>query len=227
MSADEKINAILTYDEKSLKEKGTEKYFVMATKNGLIKKTLITDFGSVRRSGLIAIKLKKNDSLKWVKGSTGDDQIILITSGGQAIRFSEKDTRPLGRATGGVIGIRLHKDDQVVGMDVIDSAKAKDANSKLLVIMENGFGKKTLIKFYKKQHRGGSGVKTARITSKTGTIVSAFVIQPETKDIIAISKKGIVIRTSLDSISTVSRVTQGVRIMRVEPGDKVVSATLL
>jgi DNA gyrase subunit A len=227
LGADEKINAILTYDEKSLKERGTEKYFVMATKNGLIKKTLITDFGSVRRSGLIAIKLKKNDSLKWVKGSTGDDQIILITSGGQAIRFSEKDARPLGRATGGVIGIRLYKGDEVVGMDVIDSAKAKDANSKLLVIMENGFGKKTLIKFYKKQHRGGSGVKTARITSKTGRIVSAFVIQPETKDIIAISKKGIVIRTPLDSISTVSRVTQGVRIMRVEPGDKVVSATLL
>ncbi|MDP2946390.1 MAG: DNA gyrase C-terminal beta-propeller domain-containing protein, partial [bacterium] len=98
---------------------------------------------------------------------------------------------------------------------------------KLLVVMENGFGKKTHLKFYKKQHRGGSGVKTAKITLKTGVIVAAFMVQPETKEIIAISKRGTVIRVSLESISTVSRVTQGVRIMRVEPDDKVVSATLL
>lgn len=227
LGSDEKITAILIYNEKSLKEAGFEKYFVMATKNGHIKKTPITDFGSVRHSGLIAIKLKKDDSLKWVKASSGDDHIIMVTSKGQAIKFSEKDTRPLGRATAGVIGIRLHKDDQVVGMNVINSAVAKDNNAKMLVIMENGFGKKTLLKFYKKQHRGGSGVKTAKVTPKTGTIVASFMVQPEAKEIIAISKRGTVIRVSLDSISTVSRVTQGVRIMRVEPGDKVVSATLL
>jgi len=151
----------------------------------------------------------------------------MVTSKGQAIKFSEKDTRPLSRATAGVIGIRLHKDDYVVGMDIINNIMAKDANAKMLVIMENGFGKKTLLKFYKKQHRGGSGVKTAKITPKTGAIVAAFEVQPETKEIIAISKRGTIIRVSLDSISTVSRVTQGVRIMRVEPGDKVVSATLL
>jgi len=227
LGADEKINAVLTYNEKNLKEKGSEKYFVMATKNGLIKKTTIANFGSVRRSGLIAIKLRKGDSLKWVKASSGEDQIIMVTSKGQAIKFSEKDTRPLGRATAGVIGIRLHKDDYVVGMDIINNIMAKDANAKMLVIMENGFGKKTLLKFYKKQYRGGSGVKTAKITPKTGAIVAAFEVQPETKEIIAISKRGTVIRVSLESISTVSRVTQGVRIMRVEPGDKVVSATLL
>jgi DNA gyrase subunit A len=227
LSADEKVQAILTYNEKQLKEKNTEKYLAMATKNGLIKKTPITDFESVRRSGLIAIKLKKGDSLKWVKSSSGEDQIILITTLGQAIRFSEKDTRPLGRATAGVFGIRLHKNDEVVGMDVMDNLKIKDQNSKLLVVMENGYGKKTLLKLYKKQKRAGSGVKTAKITTKTGKIVSAFVIVPEAKEIIAISKKGTVIRTDLESISTVSRVTQGVRIMRVEPGDKVVSVTLL
>ncbi|MCX6813929.1 MAG: DNA gyrase subunit A [Candidatus Azambacteria bacterium] len=227
LGPDEKITAILTYNEKNLKEKGFEKYFVMATKNGLIKKTPIADFGSVRHSGLIAIKLKKGDSLQWVKGSSGEDYIIMVTSKGQAIKFSEKDARPLGRATAGVIGIRLHKDDQVVGMDIINNIMAKDTKAKILVIMENGFGKKTLLKFYKKQHRGGSGVKTAKITPKTGAIVAAFEVQPETKEIIAISKRGTVIRVSLDSISTVSRVTQGVRIMRVEPGDKVVSATPL
>ncbi len=227
LGPNEKVNAILTYNEKSLKEKGNEKYFVMATKNGVIKKTPIKDFGSVRHSGLIAIKLKKDDSLKWVKASSGEDQIIFITAQGQAIKFSEKDTRPLGRATAGVIGMRLYKSDEVIGMDVINTAMAKDPNAKLLVVMENGFGKKTFLKFYKKQRRGGSGVKTAKITAKTGKIVSAFAILPETKEIIAISKRGTVIRVSLDSISTVSRVTQGVRIMRVEPGDKVVSATLL
>ncbi len=227
LGPEEKISAILTYNEKNLKEKGVEKYFVMATQNGVIKKTAIADFGSVRRSGLIAIKLRKGDSLKWVKASSGEDQIIMVTSKGQAIKFSEKDTRPLGRATAGVIGIRLHKDDYIVGMDIINNIMAKDAKAKILVIMENGFGKKTLLKFYKKQHRGGSGVKTAKITPKTGAIVAAFEVQPETKEIIAISKRGTVIRVSLESISTVSRVTQGVRIMRVEPGDKVVSATLL
>lgn len=227
LGADEKVQAILTYNEKQLKEKGMEKYFVMATKNGLVKKTLIADFELVRRSGLIAIKLKKGDSLKWVKESSGEDQIIFVTMLGQAIRFSEKDARSLGRATAGMHGIRLHAGDEVVSMDVITAVAAKDQNTKFLVVMENGFGKKTFIKFYKKQKRAGSGVKTAKITPKTGKIVSAFVLSPETKEIIAISKKGVVIRTDLESISTVSRVTQGVRIMRVEPGDKVVSATLL
>ncbi len=227
LSQSEKIAAILTYNEKQLKEKGSEKYFVMATKNGLIKKTPIIDFESVRRSGLIAIKLKKGDALEWVKESSGEDQVIMVTAQGQAIRFSEKDARPLGRATAGMHGIRLHAGDEVVGMDVIPAAMAKDQNAKFLVIMENGFGKKTFLKFYKKQNRAGSGVKTAKITPKTGKIVSAFAIPPEAAEIIAISKKGTVIRTDLASISTVSRVTQGVRIMRVEPGDKVVSATLL
>ncbi len=237
LGANERVQAILTYNEKQLKEKNTsakggsasggEKYFVMATKNGLVKKTPIADFGSVRHSGLIAIKLKKGDSLKWVKESSGEDQIIFVTSQGQAIRFSEKDARPLGRATAGMHGIRLRADDEVIAMDVISAAAAKDQNTKFLVIMENGFGKKTFIKFYKKQNRAGSGVKTAKVTPKTGKIVSAFVLTPDVKEMIAISKKGVVIRTDIESISTVSRVTQGVRIMRVEPGDKVVSATLL
>ncbi len=227
LGADEKVQAVLTYNEKQLKEKNTEKYFVMATKNGLVKKTLIAEFESARRSGLVAIKLKKGDSLKWVRRSSGEDQIIMVTMMGQAIRFSEKDARPLGRATAGMHGIRLRREDEVVGMDIVSGTNKDIGSAKFIVVMENGFGKKTLLKFYKKQRRAGSGVKTAKITPKTGKIVAAFVIPPEAKEIIAISKKGVVIRTALESISTVSRVTQGVRIMRVEPGDKVVSATLL
>ena len=239
LGPDEKVSAILTYSEKQLsakkgrdlasggKEKNAEKFLVMATKNGLVKKTPIADFVSVRKSGLISIRLKKGDALKWVKGSSGEDQIIFVTMLGQAIRFSEKDARPLGRATAGMHGIRLHQGDEVASMDVITAEAAKDQSTKFLVVMENGFGKKTFIKFYKKQNRGGSGVKTAKVTAKTGKIVSAFIINPDIKEMIAISKKGVVIRTDLESISTVSRVTQGVRIMRVEPGDKVVSVTLL
>ncbi|MEK7198071.1 MAG: DNA gyrase subunit A [Patescibacteria group bacterium] len=227
LSADEKVQAILTYNEKRLSAKGAEKFLVMATKNGLVKKTPIIDFTSVRKSGLIAIKLKKGDALKWVKGSSGEDQIIFVTMLGQAIRFGEKDARPLGRATAGMHGIRLREGDEVASMDVITAEAAKDQSTKFLVVMENGFGKKTFIKFYKKQNRGGSGVKTAKVTAKTGKIVSAFIINPDIKEMIAISKKGVVIRTDLESISTVSRVTQGVHIMRVEPGDKVVSVTLL
>src|SRR3989344_3199806 len=226
LGSGEQVNAILTYDEKASKAKGSDKYFVMATQNGMMKKTAIEEFHSVRRSGLIAIKLRKDDNLRWVRASSGEDQIILVSSGGQAIRFGEKDCRPLGRATAGVGGIKLRKGDRVVGMDVVDSAEIKDPNSKLLVVMANGYGKRTLLKFYKKQKRAGIGIKTAKITPKTGPIVAAQVVPPEAKEIIAISDRGTVIRTEVESISTLGRATQGVRIMKVEPGDRVSSATL-
>ena len=199
------------------------KYVFLATRKGTVKKTSKVEFENIRRSGIVAIKLDRDDELVWSNPTTGDDDILVYTRNGKCIRFNEKAARPLGRATRGVRGIRISGDDLVVGMDVVKKAE----NPMLLTIMENGFGKKTLLKFYKKQRRGGSGVKTAKITPKTGAIVAAFEVQPETKEIIAISKRGTIIRVSLDSISTVSRVTQGVRIMRVEPGDKVVSATLL
>jgi len=212
-----------------------ENYLVMMTKNGIIKKTPLTDFANVRRSGLIAIKLAKGDELRWVKPSSGLDEIILVTAGGQSIRFKEKDSRPMGRVAGGVRGLRLKKADEVVGMDIVKS-KIKNQKSKidgksekqeLLVVMENGYGKKTDLKQFKVQRRGGSGIKAAQVTAKTGQIVAAKILEPAEEELIAISKKGQVIRTSLGSISALGRATQGVRVMKLEAGDKVASVTCL
>ncbi|TSC94670.1 MAG: DNA gyrase subunit A [Parcubacteria group bacterium Licking1014_1] len=211
------------------------KYLVMATKNGRIKKTSLEEFNNVRRSGIIAIKLEKGDLLKKVVKTTGEDDIILTTKNGIAIRFEEKDIRPMGRATAGVRGIRLKNGDEVIGMDVIENPKSKIQNPKngekqyLLVVMENGYGKRTDIAQYRIQGRGGSGIKTAKITAKTGRIVLAAILEniAEEEDLIVISQKGQVIRTSLKSISLLGRATQGVRIMRLEEGDKVASGACL
>jgi DNA gyrase subunit A len=198
-------------------------YIVMVTKNGVIKKVNIDEFENIRRSGIVAIKLQKNDFLLWARLTTGADDLMLVTKNGQAIRFSEKDVRPMGRAAAGVRAIRLKKGDVVVGMDTLTAAEAKEYL--LLVVTENGFGKKTPVKEYKRQKRGGSGVKTGKITSKNGSIVAAEIISPEKEEIIAISRKGQVIRTKLGSISLLSRATQGVRIMKLEEQDKVASVT--
>lgn len=194
----------------------------MVTKNGLSKKAKIEDFAKVRRSGLVALKLKKDDTLEWVNLTSGKDEIIIITAKGQAIRFKEQDIRPMGRVARGVKGIRLKRDDQVVGMATIN-AELKMQNAKLLIITENGYGKQTKLKYYKRQKRGGLGIRTARITSKTGDIVTARVVSPDITEIIIISKKGQVIRTKLENISSIGRATQGVRIMKLASGDKVAS----
>jgi DNA gyrase subunit A len=204
-------------------EKKTQSFIVMVTKSGIIKKSVIGDFENIRRSGIVAIKLQKDDVLWWARCTTGKDDLVLVTKEGQAIRFAEKDVRPMGRAAGGVKGMRLKKNDIVVGMDVVVADKASEQF--LLIVMEHGFGKKTSIKEYKRQKRGGSGIKTGKITSKNGSIVAAELISPEKEEIIAISRKGQVIRTELASISVLSRATQGVRIMKLEEGDKIASVT--
>ncbi len=215
------------------------KYLVMATQNGIIKKTKLEDFANVRRSGLIAITLKQNDLLKKVSKSAGEDEVILVTRKGQAVLFREKDVREMGRPAAGVRGIRLKKDDKVVGMDIVktQSAKLKAQNptppeektkkTYLLVVMENGYGKRTDIKEYRLQGRGGSGIKTANITPKTGEIIASQLLTGEEEDLIVISRKGHVIRTSIASIPILGRATQGVRIMRFDEGDKVASATCM
>jgi DNA gyrase subunit A len=205
-----------------------ENFLVMTTKNGIIKKTPIEDFANVRRTGLIAIKLGKGDELRWAKVSSGKDEIILVTVKGQSIRFKEKDARPMGRAASGVRGIRLKRGDETIGMDIIkERVKDKNEKQELLVVMENGYGKKTDLKQFKIQRRGGSGIKAAQVTSKTGNIVTAQILETGQEDVIAISKKGQVIRTALGSISLLGRATQGVRIMKLEAGDKVASVTCL
>ncbi len=199
-------------------------YLFMATEQGVIKKVEMDSFAQVRRNGMIAIKLNGNDRLGWVLPTSGDDQISLVTSGGNAIRFKEKDVRPMGRGAAGVIGVRLDDKEKVVGADVIPSGVEKDLN--LLVLMENGYGKRSDLKAYKIQKRGGHGIMTANLTPKTGDLVSAHITSEENKEIIAVSRKGQVIRTSIDSISVLGRATQGVRVMRLDTGDKLASVVI-
>jgi len=203
------------------------KYIMMVTNQGTIKKTELQDFENVRRSGLIAIKLKDGDALEWIRVTSGKDELSLATAGGMAIRFNEKDVRPMGRVASGVRGIKLKGGDLVVGMDVVSESEKKD--NQLLVIMENGYGKRTALREYKVQSRAGMGIRTAKITPKTGKIVSASVVgKDDTRDLIVISEAGQVIRLSIKSVSTLGRATQGVRVMRFKKeGDKVSSVAIV
>ncbi len=228
LSANDKVLNLFALGKKDI-EQGI-KYMVMATKDGLVKKTPLEDFKNARRSGLIAISLKKGDELRIVRKSTGNDQIIVTTKKGQSIRFKEEDARAMGRSAAGTRAIRLKKGDEMVGMDVIsENGKSKIQDPKkegdyLLILTESGYGKRTLLKEYRMQSRGGSGIKTANITAKTGSLVYAKVLTGQEEDLIVISRKGQVIRTTVADIAKISRSTQGVRIMRLDEGDKVVSA---
>jgi len=209
------------------------KYLLIVTKNGIAKKTAIEDFDNIRRSGLIAITLKKGDALRKVAKTSGNDEIVVVTKKGQSVRFAEKDLRPMGRQAAGNKAITLKRGDEVVGMDVISSfvktsedKSVKNAEPLMLVVMENGYGKRTKIKEYRLQGRGGSGIKAAEITAKTGELVTSFVLTDE-EELMVISKKGQVIRVPIEGISVLSRPTQGVRIMRLEDGDKVASASCI
>lgn len=226
LSQQEQVNSILAIANDK-KQAAGDKYIIMITKEGIIKKVEGSSFENVRRSGLIAITIKGQDSLRWAKLTGGQDELILVTQKGQAVRFSEKDVRPMGRQAAGVRAIRLKKGDAVVGMDVIENAKGKNQNTKLLVVMENGYGKQTEIKQFKKQRRGGSGIKAAKITAKTGDTVGSEIIDEEVEELVAISRKGQVIRTSLGAIPVLGRATQGVRIMKMDTGDGIASITTL
>lgn len=211
----------------AMSKKNPIKYLVMATKQGLIKKVERDAFTKVRRSGMIAIGLKGDDELKWVKFTNGEDQIMFSTELGQAIRFSEKDIRAMGRGAAGVRGMRLKGKDLLMSMDVI----AKDRATKdlqVLIITENGLGKKTDIEYYKIQKRGGSGIKTLKVTDKTGKIISMHIISEDMEqDVVLISRSGQALRIKLNNISTLGRATQGVRVMRLDAGDKVASTTII
>ncbi|MEK7173798.1 MAG: DNA gyrase subunit A [Patescibacteria group bacterium] len=220
LAGDERITSILPMP----KNKTGAASLAMITQNGDIKKTESEFFTDVRRSGIIAIKLQKGDALGWVRLTEAGDDLMITTKHGMAIRFKEKDIRSMGRTSGGIRGIRLKKDDAAVGADVVKKGASLE---ELLVVSQNGFGKKTKIKEYKIQGRGGSGIKTMKVTAKTGPLVSARVITPEEENLIAVSAKGQVIRTPLKDISSLSRVTQGVRIMKLDQGDRVASVTTL
>jgi DNA gyrase subunit A len=221
ISSSDKVLSVLPLNKEDQENK--IKHLVMVTKNGIVKKTPLKDFDNVRRNGLIAIKLKPSDSLCSVKKIADGDEVILTTKNGQSIKFTEKGVRPMGRPAAGIRGIKLKKGDEVIGMEIVRKGKEKEF---LLVLTENGFGKRTMISEYKTQGRGGSGVRTAHITAKTGQLAKVEIISNE-EDLIVISQKGQVIRTKISSIPKLGRDTQGVRIMKMKAGDKVVSATCL
>ncbi len=217
LTGEEKVTSVLPLDKIAKR-----KFLFFATEEGLVKKVKLEAFANVRRSGLIAIKIKDDDKLTWVKPTRGDDHILLVTAGGQAIRFKEKDVRDMGRSAAGVRGIRLKKDDKLVGMGVIKNDKEKLKKYQILSIMERGFGKRTPINMYKTQGRGGSGIKTAKVAAKTGKLTNAFIVNTETmkeKDLIMISENGQVIRLPFKAVNQSGRDTMGVRLMRLKEAD--------
>ena len=213
MHPEEKITAIIKQGT------GVENgYLFMATKKGTIKKSAIKDFFNVRSNGLIAIKLDTNDELRWVKETTGENDIVISTSAGQATRFNEKEVRAMGRAAMGVRGMRLRPKDEIVGMDVIT-----DAEQKLIAVSANGYGKLCLVSNFPPHRRGGVGIKVAAVTEKTGPIVAVHTLDPLAKEVIMASTKGQAIRVAVKEIPTLGRATQGVRIMKMSEGDSVAS----
>ncbi|MFH1012673.1 MAG: DNA gyrase subunit A, partial [Candidatus Peregrinibacteria bacterium] len=218
LGKDEKVTVMLDW------AKNTDEYLFMATNRGTVKKTKIEDFKNVRKSGLIAIKLRPGDLLHWVKSTSAGNQVVLVSSQGKCIRFKESDVRPMGRPSMGVRGMRLKEGDHIVQMDVIKN----EMSSRLLVVMENGLSKSTPVTSYRFQGRGGTGVKTAQITPKTGKIVGARIIDAEMQgDLILISRHGQMIRLALKQIPSIGRATQGVYVMRTKEGDKVASLSLI
>ena len=211
MHPEEKITAIIKQGDA-----GADGYLFMATKKGTIKKSAIKDFFNVRSNGLIAIKLDTNDELRWVQETTGDNDIIISTSAGQATRFNEKEVRVMGRSAMGVRGMRLRPKDEVVGMDVVT-----DPNQKLIVVSANGYGKATPVSNFPPHKRGGVGIKVAAVTAKTGPIVAVHTLDPLAKEVIMMSTKGQAIRVAMKEIPTLGRATQGVRIMKMSEGDTV------
>ena len=218
LQPEEKITAIIKH-EKGSKDTG---YLFMATKNGTVKKTPLEDYANIRTNGLIAIKLDDGDELRWIKKTNGENDVIISTSAGQAIRFNEKDARPMGRSARGVRGVRLRPNDCVVGMDVVTS----DGQT-LLVISEKGFGKRTKAANFPTHKRGGVGIKAAVVTAKTGPIISVQTIDPGMTDAILVSQNGQTIRLSLKDIKLLGRTTQGVTIMRLDGNDAVSSIGLM
>jgi len=204
----EKITSILTWNPK---EKADNKYIIMATRQGTIKKTKISDFANIRRGGIISIKLDKGDELQWAKLSGGEDDILLITKNGKIICFQEKQIRSTGRSSQGVRGIRLIDGDILIGLDIISGG---DKTAELLVIAENGLGKRTRVSEVRNQRRGGQGVRVAHISEKTGKMVFAEVLQKDASEVIITSKKGQVVRIPIASTPLLSRNAQGVILMR-------------
>ena len=217
LDAGEKVSAVIP-----IQNFAEGKYLLMATKNGLIKKTALVEYNSARKTGLQGIALKEDDELISVRLTDGEDNVVLVTKNGMCITFDEKDVRPMGRVSQGVIGIRIDEDDAVIGMESVISG----GQATLLAITENGFGKRTELDEYRVQNRGGKGVITYKITPKTGCLVGIR-IATEEDDVMLITDTGTIIRLKVKDVSVLGRSTQGVTLMRTNDGGKVVSIETL
>jgi DNA gyrase subunit A len=220
LSDGENVTSILPL---SKEVKGSAAGVLMVTKQGTVKKVSAESFHDVRRSGIIAITLEKDDKLIATATVSPGDEALLVTRKGQSIRFKESDARAMGRSAGGVRGIRLSAQDEVVGLSVV----SKKDTSALLILFSNGYGKKTAVSEYKVQKRGGGGVKTANVTGKTGDVMASRIVTDESTELVVISQKGQVIRVALPEIPLLGRVTQGVRIMKMREGDSIASFVCL
>lgn len=216
LQPEEKVSSVIRVSRSE--ENG---YLFMCTVRGVVKKTAYEQYKNVRGSGLIAINLDNGDELKWIRFSNGDDEVVISTSLGQAIRFHEKDVRPMGRVSRGVRGIRLRAGDQVIGMDLVAD------NSSIFVISELGYGKRTKVAQFTAHARGGVGIRSAVVNTKTGKLMGVATLTEEANEVIIISTNGQTIRLGLKDIPELGRATQGVRIMRLNDGDTVASLALV
>jgi DNA gyrase subunit A len=210
LDGDELVTAVIP-----LREFSSDKYLFMATRQGIVKKGVLSDYDSMRKDGIIALGLRPNDELIGVRLTEGKCDITLVTRDGKAICFNEEDVRPMGRTATGVIGIRLDGDDQVVGME-------RFIDGQLLVVTEKGYGKRTDIKEYRLQKRGGKGIITLRVSDRNGYLVGVRVVN-DNDEILLISSDDIIIRIPVKEIALQGRNTQGVRLMRFDEGDRVVA----
>lgn len=217
LQPEETVSSVINVNGKH--EPGTTLF--MCTKRGTVKKTPFEQYQNVRSSGLIAINLDEGDELKWIRMTNGDNEVVISTSLGQAIRFHERDVRPMGRSSRGVRGIRLRQNDSVIGMDVVQ------AGSSIFVISQYGYGKRTKISQFTAHARGGVGIRSAAINTKTGSLMGVKTLIDETQEVIIISSQGQTIRLGLKDIPELGRVAQGVRIMRLNKDDEVVSMALV
>ena len=218
LQPEEKITSIINH----AKDADDSGYLFMSTTKGTVKKTPIKDYANIRTNGLITIKLDDGDELRWIKQTSGENDVIISTSAGQAVRFNEKECRPMGRAARGVRGVRLRPDDSVVGVDVVCSD-----DQTLLVISQNGYGKITKVANFPSHKRGGVGIKAAVVTGKTGPIITVQTLEAGADEALLISQAGQTIRVALKDIPTLGRTTQGVRIMRLRDSDTVSSIGIM
>jgi len=217
LQPEERVTSVINLN----KEKSSKGYLFMVTKQGTVKKTALDDYQNVRQSGLIAIKIDDGDELKWIMVTDGQQDILIATAKGQAIRFAEKDVRPMGRVARGVRGIKLRSGDEVIGAGI----GMPDSN--IFVLSQNGYGKRTKVDQFTTHRRGGVGIRAAVLNKKTGDLVAMRSLKDLAEEIIIISEKGQTIRTGLQQISEISRTTQGVRVIKLNDGDSVASVALV